>query len=496
MNKHFILLCILLPIILLHCRSKFYQDYQISPIGFKGYEACDPETQAKCYVFKYSLLGKLKAIVYMGIKRPVENEEGWASAIVENKGDDIEIRYFDRYQLPVVQSDGHFLTRISSQNSDNLMISYLNKSLKRIAHNGCLYYRVKHSDDIITEKSCIGPVNEPAIDNSGVHRTTWKTHSKEMTLEQASFGLQGEPVVSRQTQAHKIIWKYDHKGNQIEAAVYGREGQPIQNDAKIHRYTIKYDNAGHAIEQAFYSLKDKPAYGPGRVHRYAWKNDFYGNVIEQSCFGINGKPTAGSSRAHRTIFRLNENGDVVEQLSFGINGEPVLDADAVHQVIFEYDSKGNQTEESYFGRSRQSILNRDAVHHYIWKHNGVGKKVEQANFGRSGEPVLDRVNGVHRYKFKYDKNGNQTEKAYFGRDNEPVLGKDRRHRWELKYNDEHLLTEEVAYDLKGKPTNGRYNNAIVRYIYTSDGELYSKVRYNKNNRLVKEEVIKKRGAVK
>jgi hypothetical protein len=139
-------------------------------------------------------------------------------------------------------------------------------------------------------------------------RRTDKYDDQEHLIEQAYFGVDGQPVLFKDGYA-KVTYKYDEQGNWIEKAYWGIDEKPTLVDgyAKI---TWKHDEQGNAIEKAYWGIDEKPTLVDGYA-KATGKYNKYGHPVAFAYYDADGKLCADDRGVKKRTMIRDKEGKVI-----------------------------------------------------------------------------------------------------------------------------------------------------------------------------------------
>jgi YD repeat-containing protein len=111
---------------------------------------------------------------------------------------------------------------------------------------------VLEPDTRITAKRCPGG-------HAGRLLLTFAHDAHGNTIESAYFGVDGQPMLSKDLGAARVTYAHDARGNIVESAFFGVDGQPtLSDDWSVAPVTYAYDARGNTIESAHFGVDGQP----------------------------------------------------------------------------------------------------------------------------------------------------------------------------------------------------------------------------------------------
>jgi len=354
----------------------------------------------------------------------VLNDEGWArmTNINDAHGRDLETAWFGIDSKPLILNKGYAKRkRRYDESGDVVEEAYFGTEGEPIVSEDGYARIVKAYDTLghIIEWAHFGVHGEKVIGTKEhYHRARVVDDERGNQLEFAAFGPDDKPTLLKEGYSRRVMG-YDVHDHLVEDAFYGVDGEPVvSSSAGYSRSTQVFNSRGKVIEVAYFGIDGKPLIKDGDAkftHRY---ND-YGDLIEEAYFGTDGKPIVeeGFARLTRVIDR---DGRIIEEAYFGTDGKPVNQKKGYAKLAHRYDAQGGLVEDAYFGPGGEPVLNEQGYSRKVYVKDGYGRDIEWSFFGIRGDPVIESNEGYHRAVRKLDDRGNALEVATFGLDGKPI----------------------------------------------------------------------------
>lgn len=304
-------------------------------------------------------------------------------------------------------------------------------------------------------------------------KKTWKHNKRGNVIEEAYFGIDGDPCENRYGAA-KITWKYNKDGNASEEEAYfDKAGNPCLNDYQGYaKITWKYDDGGRIIEEAYFDPNSEPCQNyDGYAKKTIKYNDDENITTEEAYFDVNDEPCQNDDGYAKATARYNKDGRIVELAYFGIDGSPCLKGGHFGGYVKKttmYDERGDLRGTAYFGIDGNPCLdNYYRCSKMTIKYNERGQITERAYFDTNGNPCRtgDFGGGYAKEKIKYDELGRNIEEAYFDIDSNPCPNNYGYAKRTMKYNDYGNMIEMVYFGIDGKPCVDK-NNGVSKWTIT------------------------------
>ena len=257
---------------------------------------------------------------------PVTGDAGWSRRALayDARGRQIEERLFDAGDHPVAGSAGWATRRVS----------YDSRGLE-------------------TEVALLGSDGKPTLGSEGwaLRRARYDQHKNR--IEQTLFDAAGRPA--RLPDGARVTSVFDRRGRLVEEAHFGAEGEPILTREGFHIRRIAYDRLGRAVETARFGVSGQPQGGLGGWSIERLRLDTLGRPIRRDLFGSDGKPALGSDGWAGTLSRYDRFGQRIEERFLGLDGQPTENRGAIAGRLFRYDDEGREIARTDFAEDGQAI---------------------------------------------------------------------------------------------------------------------------------------------
>jgi len=166
-------------------------------------------------------------------------------------------------------------------------------------------------------------------------------------IEEAYFGLDGKPSLTKWGDYHRVSKRYDERGNVIEEAYFGLDGKPSNMEGK---FSQKYDERDNLIHKAYFDETGNPiTHSQYGFHRLAQKYGEQDNFLEFAVFDVAGNPTTYKDGYHKFTKKIAENGRQIEWAYFDVANNPIIPKDvSYHKLVKKFDEPGSAIEWAYF----------------------------------------------------------------------------------------------------------------------------------------------------
>src|SRR5436190_2202042 len=92
-------------------------------------------------------------------------------------------------------------------------------------------------------------------------------------IQQMFYGVNGEPVLSKENGYHGWETEYDEKGNQTVETYLGKDGKPMLIADGYATRKSTYDSGGKLIQKMFYGAKGEPVV-PKEYGYHGWETEY------------------------------------------------------------------------------------------------------------------------------------------------------------------------------------------------------------------------------
>jgi energy-coupling factor transporter ATP-binding protein EcfA2 len=386
--------------------------------------------------------------------------------IYSDQGDEIEIRYFDRYRKPQAGPDKTYGQK-NEFDENGLCTKTTTINALGIPMNGVDgYATLKVEYNALgspVEITAFDATEQPALLEGGYHKSTLIYDDPGNLTEQAFFDVTGHPTVYKDGY-HKFIIEYNDRGNLIRLRFFNITGQPAIGKDGFHKVNIEYDDRGNATEQAFYDITGQPTTAEYGYHKLSSKFNNRDKQVEWEVFDVTGQATVDKDGDHKFTCKYDDSGHLIEQEFIDITGRPAISKDGYHKFNVIYDDRGNSTEQAYFDITGQPAEGKDGYHKLTFKYDDRNNAIERCCFDKKGQPAVDE-NAIHKATAKYNDKGNIIELAYFDVAGQPAVDKDGDQLSTVKYDDRNNLIEQAFFDITGHSVVGEdgYHKCIIKY---------------------------------
>jgi hypothetical protein len=244
---------------------------------------------------------------------------GWCKRAYDESGNTVEEVHLDDKEKPTRSPDGYAtVKRAFDRHRNNVEERYFDEQGKAFLMKGTYARIAKRYDDhnALLEVAYFGAGGKPAA-NDGWARITYAPNVDGQNVEY--FGLNG----------NKMTRRYDKRKALVEEAYFGVSGEPVLSDEGSARITYVNDERGRPIEWAHFGVRGEPVIGKSvPSHRVKGVLDEQGRFLEVSLFGTDGKPQVlafgeGRRRCARLVLRYGAEREVTSRDCFDALGTPV-----------------------------------------------------------------------------------------------------------------------------------------------------------------------------
>src|SRR5213078_3758545 len=100
-----------------------------------------------------------------------------------------------------------------------------------------------------------------------------------------NYGLNGEPVVSKEDGCHGWEAEYDEKGNQTAMTYLGKDEKPMLIADGYATLRVTYDSRGKQIRMSCYGANGEPVLSKDGYHGWEAEYDEKGNKSVETYLG-------------------------------------------------------------------------------------------------------------------------------------------------------------------------------------------------------------------
>ena len=412
-----------------------------------------------CCKREYDKRGNIIKILYLeadgkSLRQDNEGIAGWNN-IYDEKGNQLERKFFDKNENPVVSNSLHYAwVKYTYDDNCNLnSIRYYNANGNLTLVDGVA------GKDFVNDKRGNTLEDKPIGTNGDLAASKliskYKYDQYDNQIEMSLYNKSGAAL--NMYGVHRYEYVYNSRNQLIEQRHYGKDGSLVINEqmnCAIEKH--EYDNKGDLVKTAYFDSNNKPCCCKEGWSSSKYERDNFGNTTRQCFFGIDGKPTDPSVMPPVGIAKYDKWGNMIYLAAQDSKGNPIETKDNGWAISrMKYDKRNNCIETAYFDTKDNATLCKDKYHKSVRLYDNLDRKTEESYFGTKSEAVL--VNGYHKEVLTYDKQTNN------------------------------LLTQ-ILYDNKGKATNCDAGWHKCTFTYDTDGTAKTRKYYSANGALVSNQV--------
>jgi len=323
-------------------------------------------------------------------------------ATVENRygglGDDpTEVRFLDAAGELATAHMGFAIHRRGYDAAQNrIRDTFFDKGNKRVLsqRDGC--WRRQHEYDQagrIVNNCCYGVHDEPLVSRvTGAHCRTKKwsdvAPQKFAHLERLRHGQKRSP------------------GEIVEEAHFGVDGEPIVSRG-YHRVHITFEDGYRKVH--FLGTEGEPVLTPGGFAMQATRKDTRGDIVEIRVFGLDGEPVDAPAFCASMFYDYDPLGRHTATRNVSASGDPcAIPGQAPPELRFAYDSRGNKIRtDNYDGRGAPLLFKGFAS--VLLEFDDFRNETSRRYLGVRGEAIA--VQGCHDLQHGYDRERRVTRLA-------------------------------------------------------------------------------------
>ncbi len=279
--------------------------------------------------------------------------------------------------------------------------------------------------------------------------TVWVRDPLGHAVEEAYFGMRGEPVYLREGYARRRLTR-DELGRLVQDSYLGAECQAVQTDSGFHRVRYRLDERGRTIGEEYFDPQGAPVKTINGSHRVEFTTDVHGRELGRRHYDAANRPVAGGPGWHEMRVELDALGREVHRSYWDSHGKADLSADATHHAVHQrLDQHGRVVERRYVDRRQRPTAGPEGVSVVQFRHDKSGRLVEQIYRGPDGR-LMQGDGRFARKTVTHDRLGRTIAESYFGTDGR--LRTDEFARAEFSYGTRTLT--ERRYRANGLPSAG------------------------------------------
>ncbi|MCP4580715.1 MAG: hypothetical protein GY839_03810 [candidate division Zixibacteria bacterium] len=497
----FTVLIIFLLILSLSCQEKsnltfkYYRHININTLEpiLGRYEVEHDEAMGiNCYMFTYNN-DSLTSVEYLKEGMPkldpelevakinIEYKETFMELSFRNEeGDDIERSCGQFYQLKVIVDS--IETAIINLNHDGkIMLDCLGVA------KYSMFFNENDLPDIIFRHDID---DSRILDSYGLYMTRHVYDNNGNEVKVSNYDEDMSLQVAEKFGASSFAVEFDEYGNKVEYRGYDNEGKlAIPDDFDFPFITLKYDYKGNQIEYNYFNSSERLL--------ETIKKDSNDNIVEVRYYDGEGNLRDDSESGAAIIkFAYNKANNEIERRFFDINnnltssnsnGAAVIKTDyfAAHDTAMSI--------QTYYDVNENLFENKnDGIATYQQKHLMDYTYSEHCNYDIDGN--LKKPKGLYyaKHTFTTYEDSGYTEMCFYENNNELVTVTE---GWDFAisriFDDENdsticIQTMNSRRELVEDPKTGA---ASTKYERDENGKMIKKIGYDKNNKIVYEEIV-------
>ncbi|MDB6171596.1 MAG: repeat-containing protein [Chthoniobacteraceae bacterium] len=304
----------------------------------------------------------------------------------------------------------------------------------------------------VNEQHFFDTQGKPVMTAAGCAAILTKRDEKGRVLEVSNLGIDGRPIVTRNTGFATMKMTYRDEDHAGEQRYFDQDGEPTRSVMGIYCRKVINDADGRTMDERFFDLDGKPMrsyQGLSGIHRrfetgpkpveetgldekgklcrnqfgYAkarYVRDARGNPLREEYWDENDQPAFILPSGHWAVLTSFDESDrpLVRELVFGTPSSPT-GAGGVAKARQRLDERGNAVEVRYLDVSDQPVL-KDGSAGTLNEFDMRGRVISESHFD-SGQKPVNNAKGFHRFTQRFE-GLVATERAYFGKDGHSVAG--------------------------------------------------------------------------
>lgn len=344
-------------------------------------------------------------------------------------GQETERRFVAPDGRPVTVADGHAGERNAYDRLGRaVMLQYTDALGRPTAHaDGIAGWR----DSLdrfgnIVERRYLGTDGRPVADNQG--KAGWRQvfDRRGNVTRKDSIDLSGQFVATEGDAEHRYastVWVRDELGHAVEEAYFGVRGEPVYMRGGYAKRKLTRDERGRLVAVSYHGAEGEEVQTGGGYQRVRFRLDDRGLIVGEEYFGPKGMPVNTVSGSHRIEFTTDVHGRRLRQRHYDTADRPVAGGPGWHELRIELDALGREFRRSYWDIDGSAGVSADTTHHAVQQRlDHHGRVVEQRYLDRQQRPTAG-PDGAPIVQFRYDRSGRLVEKAYRGPDGRLLQGR-------------------------------------------------------------------------
>lgn len=330
----------------------------------------------------------------------------------------------------------------------------------------------KFKDGLVIEETCLDKQGNKMKDNKEVVIYKIEYFDNDLIKSISFYDKDNAPIKS--TDGYHIK-KYERndKGCLTKITYFDENNKPCSSKEGYHQENITTNNNCSITSVSYYAVdgaKIPDAYG---VHKYSYQVA-NGLVLKETRLDTELKPTVkDTDGVHIVRNQFDEKGNVISKSFFNINNTKINNNSGIQTIKYSYkDGKGLETKYFLNSLGKPTSDNSD-IHKYFYVRDDKGLVAYESFFGKNGQPIKDDINRVYMVKYERDLLGRIVASSYWKTGNTAMNRWSGIHRYEYKYNNVGLQTEQHSFDKYGYLTQENFGSSQTISTYDSLDRLAS-----------------------
>ena len=432
-----------------------------------------------CYEVRYTNTADgsaaLTSSCYDKDGKPAADNVGAYSATFryDERGNDVETRYFDRDGSPVTISKGYHRMTTTYDLFGNMEENDYFDLDGHAVNNGDGYHSIIATYDRRGNQTSLGYQDTDGklvTGPEGFAKRTKAYDDRDSPIETAYYDVDGNLTESSEEAAGYAVLRqhFDDHWREVEATYFGQDDKPkVTADGFATRRTSYTDDYQDA---RYFDAEGRPVKYNGCAIARSSTGKSAGGVMETSCLNADGQRIDGTNGVSAVRDTYDDRGELLQKAFVDASDKPVPGPDGAAFVRWRYDNAGSNTEQAYYGTDGKPAPGPDGAADISWRFDQAGHVIERTRYDAKGK-LQANAKGYAIQREVYDNHGNPIRITYFGADGGPVVISDGYHEVVARYDERGHITERAFYGSDGKLIAMPIGDAIRRTRYDDHGRI-------------------------
>ena len=476
----FLLLVVILFIIWKKDKEpEYFKNISMNSYPFKYYDPVIDSLACKYYVYHRVIINDtLKKIEYLK-KGSLSDGSVFGNDVAvvefEYKGDDIIMKYKDKYDNYIRNDNSIFSLKYTfNKENNNLIIENLDKFGEPVYDDyGVTKYKCSlDTHGNIKEKYFFDGNNKQIRNVSGIFSIKYEYDTTGNLIKQFYYDKDGNLKIDINYIA-VYEYKYDSCRNMIEIRKYDSDNIlkcDKENNAAIEKF--KYDTLGNCIEIGYFDKNEEIKRNSDGVAIIRYIIDEEGNNEQISYYDVDEELIKNITEKAAIIkFNFDDNSNITEINYYDYDSILINNKNGVSTIRKIYSKIGECLEIRYYDKNDNLVKHKIkdfAVAKYVYNKNR--EIIQESYFDDKEKPIIYKPEGSKVIKYEYDRAGHIISKAFFDDNGSPVKDKNKNVEKILNiYNNKGQLIEAKMCDNLSMLKEDKSGVAVYKYFYDEDG---------------------------